>query len=186
MLMAYKHVMIALMLAEANYCAENLKLRTKLPIVTTELRFGLIHPPEIAKYGLCGGRVDNADYAFSFPRGGRLQYIQRLTPFDRKPDQAHHRSASVTTTNQAYSMATNWLTALSVDIPQLERTNAPEVRQQVCWSASGHKDGLLPIFEVKWGLWDKPKVEISIDGQRKELLYLRVEDLSFSRRPSEL
>jgi len=42
---------------------------------------------------------------------------------------------------------------------------------------------MLPIFEVKWGEGDIPAMEVTILGSTKELMELRMEDDSVSRRP---
>jgi len=44
----------------------------------------------------------------------------------------------------------------------------------------------LPLFLVRWGEWDNPSIKVTILGTTKELLELRQEDVSFSKRPKFL
>jgi hypothetical protein len=72
-----KYLIIAVMLIEGNSSADELKL----PNISQDPRARFVPPPQLAKQGLAGGRLDNKDYAFFFARGAQLQYIQRLAPF---------------------------------------------------------------------------------------------------------
>jgi hypothetical protein len=83
-------------------------------------------------------------------------------------------------------MATNWLSAMFVDVRDLERNDHAEVRQRVRWDSSGQTKALLPVFDVRWGHWEKPVVDVSISGVNKQIIHLRIEDTSFSKRPTEL
>jgi hypothetical protein len=74
---------------------------------------------------------------------------------------------------------------MEVGVENLEKYSPVEVQQEFQWhdmrSLSG-KD-YMPLFEVKWGKWDRPRVEVEIDGRSEALLSLRVEDDTVSLRP---
>ncbi len=53
-------------------------------------------------------------------------------------------------TNEAYQIATNWLTAIDVDVQRLEKEQPVKVTRE-SWAGNP-----LPIFDVKW---DAKKVD---------------------------
>jgi len=99
------------------------------------------------------------------------------------------KEKSLISTNEAYQLATNWLRAISVDVNRLEAKFPPSIRQRWYYGKVGNS-GLslttIPIFDVKWGNWDRAKISVVIYGTTKELLQLRQEDDSFSERPRTL
>jgi hypothetical protein len=162
MWLAYKYVAVAAMLAEASFCSHNLKLPIKLPIERSQLRYRLVGTPELPSLR---GRLDTDDYSFCFPRSGRLQFIHRLARLSPPDAGERNRTAlrptSLISTNEAYRLATNWLTALSFDVHALERSNECVVWQEVLWDENGREKGHRPIFHVDWGPRTHLKVEIS-------------------------
>ncbi len=98
---------------------------------------------------------------------------------------------SLVDTNGAYHMATNWLEHMEVDVPKLNAERASTVTQ-LKWM----KRAPIPIFEVTWanngerlnnGMTNPiPGVIVLISGDTGELIHLRQEDNSFSKRPSVL
>jgi hypothetical protein len=192
--LAYKFVATTVMLMELNYCATRLQLPINLPIKAEAVRV-MIAPPD--KMGFAG-RLDTKEYSFSFPKSAKLCYITRLergyqahsttkvqgelsTPeFLRQLVKVH----SVINTNDAYRIATNWLTRIQVDVARLEREHPPVLKQQ---SINGH--GVIPVFYVDWGEFKErsgPAVRVMIAGDTKDLLYLRQEAPSYSGRPGAL
>src|SRR5262249_9956185 len=102
---------------------------------------------------------------------------------------------SLISTNDAYRLATNWLSRISVDVPALESKSRHSVEQTFFYpDATGLNDPpekrrravLLPFFHVIWGSASNPVVMVSIFGPTKELLSIHQEDDSFSRRPKDL
>jgi hypothetical protein len=188
MLLAYKCVAVAVLVAEANFNAERLNLPIERPIVESRLTFKFIAPLSTLKDDGFGGRVDAGHYAFS--EGGRpgYRYITKLDPFgglsmaEENEMLSHHKS--LVGTNGAYQLATNWLALIDVDVRELERTNTVQVQQRWFWGeGSPAPQVLLPIFEVTWG---GGKVKVTVDGRTRQFIDIRQEDDSFSRRPREL
>lgn len=201
--LAYKYVAMAVMLAEINYCASRLHLPMDLPVKESDIRIAMIPNPRVrsnlqhrpTEYGFAG-RIDTQNYTFSFPAGifshpspGKLRYITRMdtgsqvysttkTQGDLPTHEFLPQLVGIHTTidtNGAYQIATNWLMAVDVDVQRLEKEQ-PLTVKRLSWSYTP-----LPIFEVSWG--GKPAVSIWIAGDTKDLLHLRQEDDSYSRRP---
>jgi hypothetical protein len=158
------------------------------------------------EYGFAG-RIETEKYSFSFaaglfdhPNPGKLRFITNLdngyqafsttkvqgnlpTP-DYLPQLAGIQS--VIDTNGAYRLATNWLVAMDVDVQRLEKEQAVTVKQEFLKGSAP-----LPIFEVRWGegridnLGHRKSavVDVMIAGDTKDLLHLRQNDDSYSKRP---
>lgn len=184
--LAYKHVAIARMLAEANDVAERLGLQMPLPIERNHIRYAYVGPPRLL--GL-GGAVDTDCYSFSFDEAGRLCFVTALDPFGRAPlIELQNKLARIEanmTTNDAYQLATNWLVAMSVDLTALEDKFHAAVQQHFFYGP-GMKKVMIPIFDVSWGEIRKPAVIVTIYAPTRQLLQLRQNDTSFSRRPIRL
>jgi hypothetical protein len=151
-----------------------------------------IVPPRVIGFA---GRLDTDKYSFSFAKSGRLRFITKLdngrgNKTLREYLESLAKTPSTINTNDAYRLATNWLAAMDVDLPRLEKEHPPTVKQQTftSWAEEGKPttEIPLPIFDVKWGDWTRPVVDIEISGATGELLKLRQEDDSYSKRPASL
>ena len=188
MWMAFKYVVTAAMLAEANFCAQNLKLPLGVPIRWEDLVHCHVDAPVLPGWG---GRLDLTNYSFGFGIfcAGRLQYVHKLHTFGPisydERNRKLRRQKSVLDKARAYRLATNWVAAMSVDVQALERDYPVEVWQEIDWGSHGQR-GLLPLFHATWGPEDRPKVDVRIDGRDGSLLHVRLEDGSLSRRPPQL
>jgi hypothetical protein len=205
--LAYKYVAIAMMMAEINYCANRLHLPMELPVKNSDIRAARVSDPRVrsrsehrpTEYGF-SGFIDTEKYSFSFPAGlfkhpspGKLRYIIRLdsgyqaysmikTQGNLPTHEFLPQLVGIHSTidmNEAYRIATNWLMAIDVDVQRLEKEQPVTVRQQ-----SLRDYGPLPIFEVSWG--GHPAIIVWISGDTKDLLRLRQEDDSYSKRPFTL
>ena len=205
--LAYKFVAIAVMLAEINHSASRLQLPVDLPIKESDVKIATVSNPHVItrvrnlpiEHGFAGG-INTEKYSFNFIASGRLRYITRLDggyqafsttkvqgdlpTSDYLPQLAGIQS--VIDTNGAYRLATNWLVAMDVDVQRLEKEQAVTVKQEF-----GKGSAPLPIFEVRWGVGridnlGHPKsaaVDVMIAGDTKDLLHLRQNDDSYSKRP---
>jgi hypothetical protein len=182
--LAYRYVAISVMLARASRWAQALRLPIKLPIMRSDLLGTYVGIPDNLQLG---GRLDMGDYSFCFAGNTGPQCVYRLKPFTYPGAGAKDLMASTTVirANEAYQLATNWLTAIALDVRELERTNAVEVQQEIDWSGTGRRKGLLPFFDVRWGPRDHAKVEIRIDGRNRQLRHVRLEDASFLPRQEQ-
>jgi hypothetical protein len=172
------------MLAEANYAAVHLHLHVNPPITQAEIRRAYVAPPRLLRHL---ASLDTDDYSFGFGESGRLRFITLLHPFGNQPLPRLRRRLALIhtemTSEGAYELATNWLTALSVDVAALDRKYAATKRQHF-YLGGGSRRILLPIFDVLWGSADKPSVIVSVYGLTGDLLQLRQTDESFSGRPA--
>ena len=123
--LAYKYVAIAVMLAEANYCAERLHLQMSFPIVQTNLNRAYVNRPLVSGFG---GSIETTNYAFSFHSrvkdSGRLRYISKVTPQNwglsiREKNLELSRQKSQIDTTGAYHLATQWLASISISVEDL-------------------------------------------------------------------
>jgi hypothetical protein len=167
-----------------------LDLQQQFPIKLSDLRRTLVFPPHLG-YGC--GCIWTDRYAFSFPRNARLQFIEELRPFNdtvfirEREEILASGQKSLVNEADAYRMATNWLTLMSVDVRRLEGRFPAIARQECLFSQTNRlQKDFLPLFSVKWGNWNGPEVGIEIDGRTKDLLELRIEDNAVSQRPSGL
>jgi hypothetical protein len=189
MLLAYKYVALTVLIAEANFNAERLNLPINRPVVESQLTFTLIAPTNILEMGGFMGSIHAQQYAFSEGGGNHYRLVAKLDSFgglsSAEQNEMLSHEKSLITTNQAYQLATNWLTLIDVNVRELETTNKWEVQQR--WYYGNHDEQiLLPVFFIKWGDWNEPKVDVSIDGRTKQFIELMQLDDSFSRRPQEL
>jgi hypothetical protein len=190
--LAYKYVAIIVMLAEINFCAGRLNLPDQLPIKESDLRAEAVFAPSVIGFA---GRLDTQKYSFSFAKDGRLRFITKLdngrgNQTLRVYLEGLSKIKSTITTADAYRIATNWCAAVEIDLPRLEKDHPPIVKQQtfVPWAGSGDTNAEvpLPIFDVKWGDWAHPVVDVQISGAHGELLKFRQEVTTYSKRPASL
>ncbi|HVV02044.1 MAG TPA: hypothetical protein VHH88_11825, partial [Verrucomicrobiae bacterium] len=181
--LAYKYVASSMMVAEANQCAQRLKLPGKFPMDRGQLRKLYIAPPLLMGFM---GAIDTDQWSFGFSEYGRIRYVTRLGFFEDRPlPELQNRLAAIpanTSTNTAYEMATNWLAAMAVDVSALEAAYPPDALQHFFYAGGGGKI-LLPIFDVVWEVPGKRAVIVTLYGPTGDLLQLREEDESFSRQP---
>jgi hypothetical protein len=194
--LAYKYVAIAVMLVEINFCAGRLQLMNEAPITVKSLNLQHVANPYVTGFG---GTLETTNYSFVFFEDGKLRRIQRINKFEKIPLRALqlklYRMPSLINTNEAYQLATNWLSAISVDVLTLEQRHPHSVIQKYFYPDSTSikdlpekrkKIALLPIFHVFWGDEKEPAVMVSIFGPTKEMLGIYQNDDSFSLRPAEL
>lgn len=201
--LAFKYVAIAVMLTEANFCADRLHLQENLPIKGQNLI--MQNAFELGNIGFAG-RIDTTQYSFGFAHGGKIRIITKLED-NRYQSMGLYRGnqsmkefmerfsqiKSTINTNDAYRLATNWLTAIDIDVERLQKENPLKVEQQFTLSEKGG-EAPCPLFYVKWGdekidelgHGTPPVIDIMISGINGELLNLRQEDDSYSKRPAVL
>ena len=190
--LAYKYLAITLMLAEINFCAGRLRLPADMPIQEQDLRAEAVSSPQVIGFA---GRLDTDKYSFTFAKDGRLRFIIKLENGRgdktlREYQEGLAKVKSTINSADAYRIATNWCSAMEIDLRRLEKEYPPMTRQQtfVPWADSGNTGARvpLPIFDVKWGDWARPVVDIQISGDTGELLKFRQEETTYSKRPASL
>jgi hypothetical protein len=215
--LAYRTVAVEKLLREANIVSEQLKLPTPHPIQPSDANIR-VRPPWFSKSDstnmslskadriraatfFASGVVESANFAYSLGGPENCRYVHRFkikdedSIFDLYPELA--KTPALIDTNGAYQLATQWLSAISVDVPALERKYKLNYYQWFFWGrpedlTADHwtyhaptttNRTMLPIFDVNWGDAGSPAVKVTILGTTKELMELRMEDSSFVRRP---
>jgi hypothetical protein len=192
--LAYKMAILQLALPEVNFVSKQLNLPTPHPIQMADMREAMVSPPQMKNLGVL---VETTNFVFNFANG-KLHLIvnkeKNIESVDLYPKWAN--TPSLISSNGAYQLATQWLTAIEVDVGALKRKYGSQlnVEQAFFWNQPGievhHPPGdtnktMLPIFNVTWGDGTKTEypVQIRILGTTKELMGLTLGDPSLSRRP---
>jgi hypothetical protein len=141
------------------------------------------------------GQIETTNFFFSF-LDGRLCDVERLSEHEveryaRDLDKLVGQS-SLIDTNDAYQLATQWLAAVDVDMPALNKLKWTV--SQLHYMPHGATNAVtLPLYYVDFGskhtsaqnnlpASDEPLISVEILGTTKELQELRFQDTSFSRR----
>ena len=112
--------------------------------------------------------------------------------WDAAPVRSRHEQLSairsIIDTNAAYQLAEKGLAAIYVDVERLEREHPSKVEQRSFYASDSRERHrvLLPLFDVKWGDWNKPAVKAVVAGNTGDLLDLEQLDNWYSKRPREL
>ena len=190
---AYQAAALSLMLSQVNTYVERLDLPILRPVEPSHLIERYVTPP---KFGM-GGALRTTNYTFTFSMG-HLHTVSRgdiLHGQDYREElQALSKHSSLVDSNGAYQLATQWLTAVCVDVPALERACAPRVVQR-CYSSNPYPPDMtlpantlynwLPIFDIEWrpcGAVNQHtgSVTVAVLGHTKELLNLDIGTVAFS------
>jgi len=215
--LVYRAVAVEKLLGEASFFSEQLRLPTPRQIHSSEANIR-VAPPWYAKIDnvntnlskadnirdamfLASGTVTTSNFTFGLGDTKNRVNVHRFkiknedSIFELYPELA--ATPSLIDTNGAYQLATQWLSAVSVDVLALERKQKLNFFQWFFWGNPGDlpKDHwtynaptttnktMLPIYDVKWGEGDTPAVKVTILGSSRELLELQINDGSFSTRP---
>src|ERR1043166_3595010 len=146
--------------------------------------------------------LTTTNYSFAFHEDGFLHtVVRRPTEAENHVREYQNRIAHQyceIDTNGAYRLATQWLSAVDVDVELLERGYSHEItfpeldRPVTVTSPAGKRQQtrIVPLFWITWGKRD-PKVptghsyavQVEIIGPSKELASLTINDRSLSKRP---
>lgn len=209
---AYRVVAAEKLLREANFFSKQLKLPTPHPIQPSEANIR-VTPPWFSKSDSTNTSLSKADRIrsatffvsgtvksgnFTFSLGGpenrrnihRFKIKNEDSIFDLYPELA--KSPSLIDTNGAYQLATQWLSAISVDVLALEGKYKPTLDQSFFWgkpedlpkndtyrNPTTTNKTMLPIFSVSWG----DAASVKILGTTKELMELSMAGNSFVHHP---
>ncbi len=142
------------------------------------------------------GRIDTTNFEFGF-QNGKLTHVMRLSApmteyYSRNLDKLVGK-LSLIDSNGAYQLATQWLSAVDVDVPALEKNFSHSINQLSFQPNGTTNSVLLPLFYVGFGTNSNPKwktvsydpaVEVEILGTTKQLQNLIVNVSSFCHRPT--
>src|ERR1035437_1098237 len=194
--LAYQSAAMHLMVGQADFEARQLHLTEPLPIVApaSTNNWTVAMPPD----GVTG-RLATTNYFYQFQAGKLFSIIKRPLGRGAIPNPAESQP-SLIDTNDAYQLATQWLAAISVDVPALESKYAHSVMQfgartqgiRNRSSASATNNLKSPVFRVTWGgphgrqpgsnRTDTP-ITMEILGSTKQCTGLRIQNLEFLKSP---
>jgi hypothetical protein len=167
----YKAAALNAMLKEVNWLASALRLREDLPIGCTNITYSIIGTPFAADRGYFA-TVRTANYAYHASE--KMSSVRRY----RCDGEEERFIASLRTryalpkdrlsTRAAYSLATQWLAAASVDLKRLEADYSPEVNPM--WISETQ---FCPLYTVEWAK--------RIEGSRTRHVAAKVEVLEPER-----
>ncbi|HUA67660.1 MAG TPA: hypothetical protein VMA13_03855 [Candidatus Saccharimonadales bacterium] len=173
-------MILSVMLSEVNFLSDRLNLPTPHPITSDGLQMVHLSDYHLSQFE---GGFEAGNYAFDFSESGRLHYISKVTEpggFSFFDYQRTLRSTNITlTTNEAYRVAASWLRSVDVDLTRLERDHPVTVTLRAQTRVGEHIQ--VPLYWVDWG--SNPTVEVLLSAVTGDLLWLRQEDDSYSRRP---
>jgi hypothetical protein len=182
---AYQKEALKLMLHEANQVAAELELQERLPIEATNLVEHFVVPFGYAHIKKAIGTITTENYVYSMARDDKFCYLvgTHQNADCRKYQEQYMWSISRTDTNQAYQLATQWLTAVSMDVKALNRDYSVviETDHDYIITLPGK---FVPIYDVYWH--DKERTgsvaSVRLFTPTKTLLELRVEDPKYILR----
>jgi hypothetical protein len=190
MSLAYKAVVLQLMVGEATFFARQLDLPCPKPL---EIRKSYVTRPA---FGF-GGTLNTTQFFFSFGKDGRLWNIVKTDATIRDAQLWHEigNMPTVIDTNGAYRLATQWLSRIDVDLAALDRRCFAHIRQPKFFDPpiaptfplpTNAPMSTVPLFRIHW--FDRAQTdyliaEMEIDGLTKGLLEWRLNDTTLSKRP---
>jgi hypothetical protein len=194
--LAYKYVALALMLAEVNFFAGKVGLKTDHPVTEQEVRAGShVGPPSTNDFG---GSILTDAYFFGFGWGHLANFHRNDFRSDSSATVKERnirlsKMPSLIDTNGASELATAWLGAVGVDVAALEMKYKRRVTQWRC-PPQGLSQGptMLPVYQVEWrgSPFKSPRrptdmavVTITILGSTKELIEFHILDDTLFLRP---
>ena len=190
---AFQNEGLRLVIEEANKVANELKLNEKLPITKSNLCRAFIGPFGYTYKNKGVGNVDTTNYSYGVEQSYKFSDLT-IANFDarcREYFEKYQWPIERLDTNAAYQLATQWLTAVHMDVKGLNRDFDVHVALDPYWH--GVQLGQLPKhkFSPIYYLWWTPKDKESESGgayvelflPTKTLLQLSVGDAKYILRP---
>jgi len=176
------------LLREANDIAARLKLPEKLPITENDIVEKFILPAHRARLMNAIGTLTTQEYQYCASKANQFCYLEMINQEDyrRKKRAGPFLAFSKIDTNTAYSIATQWLTAISIDVASLNR----DCRLSIIACEPKNADGFIPLYYVSWikgqtGHGSAAFVELF--APTKTIVQLQVEDSTYNlRRPLQI
>jgi hypothetical protein len=180
---AYQSEALRLVLQEVNRVAEQLQLPEQLPITETNVIKAFINPFGYAYAKKAVGNVTTRRYAYYVSQGNMLSYIE--SPHQdqecRRFQASHTWPISRMDTNQAYQLATQWLTAASMNVEALNRDCSVTVELDKAY-VHPPAGKFVPVYNVCWSKGKQGVASVRAFTPTKQLLQLRVEDPNYIMR----
>jgi hypothetical protein len=176
---------VELMIREANVVAKQLKLPEDLPITRSSLVSTYIVPRRFMGAELGLGNISTTNYNYYVSVGGKFSFLEKRPVKSAGEDWSamlvnHLSPVKAMDTNAAFCLATQWLSALSIDVTALNRDCQVAIR---AWTPPGTgKQQFVPLYWVSWGHSAKPAAMVELFLPTKTLNQLRVEEAKYILR----
>ncbi len=184
--LAYEDAAFKLVLNEANVVARELRLPEKLPITPSDVVEKYIDSYGMARLTRAVGNISTSNYTYYVSVDNKFSYLESANQqADRlKWYREYSWPISRLDTNAAYQLATQWLTAVSMDVGALNRDCTLHIRP-VFVSGNGTTERFLPLYWVYWtkegkGHGSEAVIEVFLPAKR--LIQLRVENTKYILR----
>jgi len=182
----YQQEALNALIGEANQIARKLGLDEHLPITLTNLVAFFVLPRQGNLAWKAVGTIGTHNYSYYASKDNKFCYLERTNPEAEvaKWRQQYLWPISRMDTNGAYCLATQWLSAVSIDVTALNRDCNLRVQ---ALTPQGRKEGarFLPLYTVYWvkrvgGHGSTASVQLFAPTQTA--LHLRVEDPKYILR----
>ena len=189
---AYENEARRLLLEEATKVARALGLPEELPLTRSNIVRSFIAPFGYAYTHKAVGNVESHHYVYIAGLGWNLNnvIIANWSPVCASYAREYRWPSDRLNTNAAYSLATQWLAAVSTDVHRLNRDCAMHAAphsywNRFRWNAPFTKATFTPIYNVYWIPRDNTNglaASVDVFVPDKTLLALRIEDPKYIQR----
>lgn len=180
----YRKKALSLLIGEASRVAQELHLLEQLPIAETNLVAYYITPPSLAQGMRALGNITTTNYAYYASIDNKFAFLERRLA---QQELAELRMKNLwpmgrLDTNAAYTLATQFLCAVSMDVAALTRDCEVEIR---AWTPEGVKGAnFVPLYWVNWKRASKVVATVELFEPTKVLRQLRVKESQYILRNS--
>jgi hypothetical protein len=185
---AYQNEACRLMIMEANQAAKALHLAEDLPITRSKIGAS-VTPFDFFYRGGLMGFIATTNYAYRVLNGGKLDHIELDHSYEVWRDLQDSLLPEDQVDNRAaYQLATQWLTALSVDVQALNRDCQMTVASSpvLNYVGSGKEPArrmFAPTYDVTWKSSNGPAAFVQLFLPDKLLIQLSIDDPKYNLRP---
>ena len=175
----YQRAALKQVIQEANEVAKQLQLPEDLPITESNFVEAYVNPFGFGYVEQMIGNVTTRNYTYYISEGNRFSFLSDMH-FGKEWNEykdSYTWPISRIDTNQAYLLATQWLTAVSMDVEGLNRDCRLSVEPDPSYQSPSGK--FVPDYFV---YWKRPDIQmgaaatVQVFTPTKKLLQLRVED----------
>lgn len=187
---AYQDEAFRLMNQEATRAAQALHLEEDLPLTSSNAG-GRISPFGMFFVQGMLGYVATTNYAYRFFKGGQLDHVE-IGQLGEVQNYCWHQFVpeNQLDTNAAYQLATQWLSAFSVDVKGLNRDCQLTLKSDPVFNKIGSGNAPIqrvfsPVYDIWWkstNNWE-PAASVELYLPDKLLMLMGVDDPKYNRRP---
>lgn len=146
----YQRAAFLLVLQEANRVAKELQLPEKLPILETDVE-GFVGPFGFNYFHQSVGTVTTKNYCYYVSQGNKFCYLEGTHEAEdcNRYQDSYTWPASRINTNEAYQLATQWLTAVHMDVKAMERDCRISIKPDNVY-VHPPRGKFVPVYDISW------------------------------------